>query len=334
MRKTTVTEGLTLVFLYTIVSSIVLFVFLVRPGLTGHPQADFPQLMDGTAHKPYVARALLPIAVRVLSSATPSAFKNGVADQVRGRRMIDMLDWQDPYLYEYILASLLMLMCLVGFAFVLRGLTAHYYQFPNSLTNLAPLIGLSLLPLFFRYYSYLYDPGNLLFFSLSVLLLVQGRFGLFVLSFLAATLNKETSILLVLLFVWQERSSPTRVTVYKTALLLVVWISGRGLLEMAYRDNPGGMLEHHFWEHTIWLLTKFPIAMRYFLLVAAVFFVFIRHNWRAKPGFLKAGLFITLVPLLVSGLFFGFADELRGYYETFPFLFLLSIPSIYRFIRA
>lgn len=334
MRKTTVTEGLTLTLLYTIVSLIVLFVFLVRPGLTGHPQADFPQMMEGTAHKPYVARALTPISVRVLSSISPQAFKDGVADQVRGRRMIEMMGWRDPYLYEYMLSSLLMLACLVGFAFVLRGLTEHYYQFPAPLTNLAPLIGLALLPLFFRYYSYLYDPANLLFFSLSLLLLVQRRFGAFVLSFAVATVNKETSILLVLLYIWQERSSPGRVVVYRTILLLIVWVVARGSLEMAYRDNPGGMLEHHFWEHTMWLATKFPIALRYFLAVAAVFFVFIRPDWRSKPSFLKAGMLITFVPLFVGGLFFGFADELRGYYEAFPFLFLLSIPTIYRFLRA
>jgi hypothetical protein len=27
-------------------------------------------------------------------------------------------------------------------------------------------------------------------------------------------------------------------------------------------------------------------------------------------------------------LFFGYVDELRAYYEAFPFLFLLSVPSL------
>ena len=34
----------------------------------------------------------------------------------------------------------------------------------------------------------------------------------------------------------------------------------------------------------------------------------------------------------LAGMFFGFADELRGYYEVFPFLYLLMIPSVFEIL--
>jgi hypothetical protein len=55
---------------------------------------------------------------------------------------------------------------------------------------------------------------------------------------------------------------------------------------------------------------------------------FVAHRWREKNRFLKAGLGLTLVPLVGASFVFGFADELRGYYECFPFLYLLMLPSL------
>ena len=106
----------------------------------------------------------------------------------------------------------------------------------------------------------------------------------------------------------------------------------RAALAYAFRDNPGVYFERHFYEHNIWLLTKFPVAMRYTLAVVLVFFFFIRYDWREKPKFLRLGLAVTFLPLLLAGLLFGFADELRGYYEVFPFLYLLMIPSVFKFL--
>jgi hypothetical protein len=37
---------------------------------------------------------------------------------------------------------------------------------------------------------------------------------------------------------------------------------------------------------------------------------------------------------VVMGSIFGFIDELRGYYEAFPFLYLLAIPSVVRWLGS
>jgi hypothetical protein len=300
--------------------------------MTGHPQADFPELVYGQAEKPYVARAALPLAVRVLTAATPEAFRNFCYRQLTGRRIVESFRWHDEYLYEYALATLLMFLCLMGFAFILRGLTRHFYNFPPILNDLGPLVAMALLPLFFRYYSYLYDPGTLLLFTLAILFMVKKPFLWFAAGLALAALNKETSVLLIALYACHEKMKTNQIPLARALALGFIWLAVRAVLAYAFRDNGGVYFERHFYEHNIWLLTKFPMAMRYTLAVVLVFFLFLRHDWREKPKFLKQGMAVTLVPLVLAGMLFGFADELRGYYEVFPFLYLLMIPSVFKIL--
>ncbi len=329
-RTTSRAERATFLTLATIASLVVLFVFLVRPGMTGHDRADFPEIMDGTAHRPYVARALVPLSVRMITALVPSPIRNATAESLRGREFIDTIGWYDNYLFEFTLTSVVMLLFLVGFAWTLKRLTETIYDFPRAVNNLAPIVALFFLPLFFRYFSYPYDPATLMLYAMAVLFLVQRRFGWFVVAIVLASANKETSILLIPLFVLFEWLRERRIPWGRLAIVAVAWGVVRGALMWLYRDNPGVLVENHFTEHTLWLLTKFPMAMRYTLVVVVLFAIPIRAGWREKPAFLKAGLAVTLIPLVVLGSIFGFADELRGYYEAFPFLYLLALPSVVR----
>lgn len=323
---------LTAATLYTLTSGAVLFLFLVRPGLAGHPRADFPEQVYATAHKPYVGRALVPAAVRVLTAALPESVARYATTQLRERRLTRLLGWQDAYLPEYAVAVLVLLACLVGFAFALRSLTRHFFDFPPVLADLGPVLGLLFVPLFFRYYSYLYDPGTLLTFTLGALAIAKGRFVGIAAALVLATINKETAILLVPLFAVNEWLCRRRVPMWRAAVLFALWGVTRGALALVFAGNPGVSFEQHFREHTVWLFTKFPMALRYFLAVVVLFALFAGHRWREKPVFARAGLVITAAPLFAASLIFGFADELRGYYEAYPFLYILMLPSIYRFL--
>jgi len=320
--------------LYTIASLVVLFVFLVRPGMTGHHRADFPQLVDGTAYRPYVSRALVPLLVRAVTAATPEGAREAVETTLRGREYVEAMGWYEDSLFEFSVATLAMFVCLVAFAWTLKRLSETIYELPPMFHNLAPLAAFVVLPLFFRYYSYVYDPATLLLTSLSLLWLWQRRFGWFVVGVALASANKETSVLLIPLFVLHEWMCDRRVPVGRTLTVVAVWALVRGFLMWVFRGNPGGLVENHFLEHTVWLFLKFPVAMRYTLFVVILFFLPLRDHWREKPAFLRRGLAVTLVPLVIAGSIFGFADELRGYYEAFPFLYLLALPSLYRWLSA
>jgi hypothetical protein len=95
-----------------------------------------------------------------------------------------------------------------------------------------------------------------------------------------------------------------------------------------FRDNPGALVEFHLADHNLRLPLILPGSTAYFagVLISAAWLA--RKNWTAKPLFLRRGLLITFIPLLVGSLLFGFVDELRGYYEAYPFVFLLSVPTM------
>ena len=152
---------LLLFLLYGLVARHVLLIFLLYPGINGFPVAMFPDLIYGRAYRPFVKRLLLPVIVRTVSTLTPKTAQNYLATTVVREflgHMTARMGWEPAYYFEYVTAALLMLGCFIGLAYVLRALIPVFYDWPAFVADLAPLGGLLLLPLFFRYYSYIYDP--------------------------------------------------------------------------------------------------------------------------------------------------------------------------------
>lgn len=285
-------------------------------------------MIDGTASRPYVTRALVPVLVHGVSAAMPESFRAFVDDHMRGRRIVRLLGWEDRF-SEFAVATILFAGCFTGFAFAMRRLTLAMYDFPSGFRDLAPLIGLAALPLCFRYFSYPYDPATLLLFSLGVLFIIEDRVAAFVITLVLAAINKETSVLLVGLYALNRSISERAGVIVRAALLLLVWCAARGVIEVAYRGRPGGPFETHV-DHTVWLFSTFPGRLWYALTVVALLAAAVVPGWRDKSLFLRRGLAFTVLPLFCAALWAGFADELRGYYEATPFVFLLALPSIYR----
>ena len=315
--------------LYALAALPVTFFFVTHPGLTGHPRADFGDMIDGTASRPYVTRALVPFVVRSITAVTPAPAREAVEAGLRGRRMVEIFGWEDGRLFEYATASLVFVGCFVGFGLALRRLVAALYGFSRGFRDLSPLVAYAVLPLFFRYYSYPYDPATLLLFSWGVAAIVAERPREFLFALMLAALNKETSLLLVALYGLHRHLRGSRGVWAQTGAFLLVWAAIRFVLGLAFRDRPGAVVETHL-DHSLWLFTEFPGRLFYALAVAGLLAAAVAPGWRDKPRFLRLGLMVTLLPLLGAGLLFGYADELRGYYEAFPFVFLLALPTIER----
>jgi hypothetical protein len=315
--------------MYGVTSATVIIVFLVRPGLDGHPHASFPDVVRGTAYKPYVYRALVPAGVRLISMATPDGLEEAVDRDFASKRIAKVLGWQTDYIYEYLSALALMVLSLIGYAFSLRALFRNSYDYSPVSTDLIPIGGLLVLPLLFRYYSYIYDPSNLFLFTLAMALIVTGRTAWFYVVFTLATVNKETSFLLIGLFLaYRLRGSLDRATVVHAGLLSLIWFAIKGGLAYAYLDHPGSFVEMHLLDHNLRVPFEHPVSLAYFVGVYVLFGWLIGTGWAAKPEFLKRGLLITVPVLLVLHFFFGYIDELRGYYEALPCAYLLSVPTV------
>ncbi len=314
--------------LYLLTSGLVLFVFDVYPGFDGNAHIMFPDMVYGKAYKPYVLRTLLPGAVRAVAEVTPDTVKDRVNPSLEKRmHLLHLREWDERYTYEYFVALLLMLSCFVGLAYTLRHLTAWFYDYPAFVGDLAPVGGLLVLPVFFKYYSYIYDPGTLLLFSLAVASIVARKRLLFYLLFVLASFNKETSILLCgLFFLYEYPVMRKSVLIGHLLGQLSLWVAIRAFLVFIFRNNPGPWLEFHL-THIVDVL-RGPIASLRFVGIIAVMWLLTGYGWARKPAFLRKGLLVTLIPLAVLAVFFGFVDELRDYYEAFPFLFLLWLPTI------
>jgi hypothetical protein len=320
---------LSIILLYLLSTAIVLFVFVVRPGIDGYYRATFPDMVYGSAHRPFVYRTLFPSTVRAIAEITPESLKEKISSAIENgwKHNLEKLEWDTDYIYEYLVALALMFFCFFGFSFVLRHLIKFFYDFPFFVADLAPLGGLIILPLFFRYYSYIYDPCTLLLAALAVGFIVARKRTAFYLIFVLATLNKETSILLTALFFLQEYKTTNKSKLFSHVLIQVsLWIVIRAALVFVFRNNEGSLFEFHLLRN-LGLIVR-PLKLIYFIWVSVVFFILIRYQWKQKPSFLRTGLLITLTPLVILALFFGLVDEFRDYYEAFPFLFLLTLPTI------
>ncbi|MCZ6766655.1 MAG: hypothetical protein O7D32_06960 [bacterium] len=324
---------ITLFIIYCVVVGQALFAFVVRPGLEGNMRAVFQELVYGEAHKPYVYRTLLPTTVRVIAEVTPEAIKEKTKGFAEGRKRMRLLRWNHAYLYEYLVASALMFGCFLWLAYVLRRLVRTFYTYPPVVSDLAPVLAFLALPLFFRYFSYIYDPATLLIFGLAIGVVYERRLVMFYLLFVLASFNKETGVLLIGWFVVREigHRSAGNIAIHGI-VMAVIFTAIKSLLVYIFRDNPGSFYEPHLLDHNLKLAFEQPLKFAGFALVTVFTVLLLREGWSSKNHFLRWTFGVTIVPLLVSGMFFGFVDELRGYYEAFSLIFLLCLPSLGRML--
>jgi hypothetical protein len=286
---------------YVCVSHTVLWEFArFGSGLESYQKGALSALLSGIAYRPFVYRALVPALVRIGTLLVPQR------------------------LLVFMLISFLMF---VGTGYCFRALVRIYYGANYIAGNLMGVAAVGLIPSMFSYFNYAYDPATIFLSSLSLLLLTKRQSRLFFFVFILSCLNKETSILLIPIFVmfyWREWSK-SRILAYAGTLSAVFAVIRMTIL-WRYSGNPGAAVEHHFWDHqaVIWRAAFFPRSM----IVMGSLLLLVSRKWRDKPSQLRLGLFLTLVPLVGLCIPFGFVDELRDYYEAYPYILLLCFPSV------
>ena len=320
-------------------SAFVLACFL-RPapyhaGINQYDRARFVDMVDGTASQPFVHRMLVPSIIRIVTQATPESLQQTCADQVeahaRLKALFTFLNWETLAAYPYWVASILMLLCFMGFGHYIVKLTEHVLNLPAAGSpRLLLLTGAMLgLPALFKYVSYLYDPAQLFLFTLALYLLATQRIQKFCVIFLVCCLNKETAILLIPVYALTShtRSSSPRPYWRTLAAITAIYLCVKLFLSWLFRANPGFIFELHP-LHNLDRLTagwSFP-ALGVFLGTVWL----IRFRWQEKPAFLRVALPCILLPLVALALFMGFIEEWRGYYEAYPIVFALLVDSLRR----
>jgi hypothetical protein len=307
--------------------------FICRPGIEGYERARFADMVYGRAYKPYVYRILLPGTVRIMAAAMPEQTRERLSESLARMSAMDnllkILGWDRRYVVEYLIGAVLMYLCLWGFIGALRYLLGVVYRVSEKVREVFTLVALAGLPLFFRYHNYPYDFPTLFLFTLGLGLMARQRWAWFVAVYLLACLNKETAILLTLVFAirfWpREDTVRARFGDLLTVQLLGFAVIKAGLAYV-FRDNPGSFVALHVPRHNLELLGAYPLAT-VFGWCGLILLLF--YRWREKPAFLRNALWIV-VPLVALTFFLGYLDELRDYYEAYPIVLLLLLHSVSR----
>ena len=336
---------LLLALLYSYVACLVLVCLLLR-GISTYSWATVPALVDGTAYRPFVTRALLPAIVRGVVRATP-ALRTRVEARLASSlastrpgwhldRALAVLGWTPADAYVHMVATGVMLACFLALPWVLRRLLAVFYDLPPPVVDVAPVFGLLALPLFFLPYArYLYDPGTLLLWAVGLLLVAERRHVTVWLLLPVLAYHKETAVLLPLLVALREwELAPRgRVALVAVAQLLVVALV-RLWLHAQFAANPGGVVllagPGHLRELAMTAFRRPP----YVPLVVAMLWALVQSGWRESPRYLQNALPLVLLPLVLLALAFGYVDELRDYYEAWAIVFLIAVPAALTLLRA
>lgn len=318
--------------LYLYLSMLVGIIFLAFPGINGNPIAKLVDMVYGRAARPFVYRTLLPSAIRLASTLVPEQARLWTARAAQEDPILSvavpLLRWEWGYLPEYGIAAVLIWGCFFGYTFLLRNLASRFFPIPEWVANVVPIIGLLIVPAFFRYNNHIYDAGTLLSFTAALTCLVAGRTGWYYLCFTLASVNKETAILLPVIYIlFHAGSMPKRRLALHAAGQVALWASVKAIVTFIYRGNPGSFVEFHLIDRTATYF-RHPDRLLGFVAFVGLWTLLLIPGWRRAPRFLRLGLAATLVPLVALSLVFGFLDETRGYYEALPFLTLLLAPAL------
>ncbi len=299
--------------------------------MNGDPRSKVSDLINGTAHNPFVQRALIPILTRSVNTIVPQSLKSEFSTKLinipRFHREIERLGWEEEFLPQYLIAFTFVFLSLLGWMFVIRELFGALYQTSLILTNIIPVVAVYCLPVMFHSGThYLYDFPSIFFFTTGLYLIIQRKWVPFYLVYALGCINKETTVLLTVAFAliyFRNLGKPAFFKHVSTQLLIFSIV--KSALMIVYSGNPGKNLEFHFFGNLYNLFFPMTIVT---LLFFVIFTILIFYEIKNKPLVLRRTFFL-IVPFFALTFTFGVLEEVRAMYEIFSVVFLLLVHTIF-----
>ncbi|QVQ25835.1 hypothetical protein [Achromobacter deleyi] len=334
---------------YVVIAAAVINGFYTKWRLNdGHPALGLSQLVEGTAHRPYVYRQFLPALANGIQGMLPEATVARISERLADPRRVNSrsgLAMRYPgsealipaVTLRYHLVYYLTFFALLAALFVMRRVCLQAGADAVAATA-APAILALLLPFFLTEGGYFYDFVELLFMMSAVLLAmgVSRHTPLRVLGLLAlaglATWNKEAFFFFTpALYPLLRRNLPRAHAAALAAALLFVCGCVYLALRMRFAGNPGSTVDYQLWDNLRfyvdpgnWLRTESTYGVllpRGFGIVSVLAFVGIAVNgWARLPQALRQHALLALavnVPLFVL---FCSPGEMRNLSMLYPSL--------------
>jgi len=217
----------------------------------------------------------------------------------------------------------------IGFYFALRRLAALCCYRKRKLDDTAELLIILLVVLglvLFNYGRLPYDLMTAWLFTLAFRYIALGKDDQLTIVFALACLNRETAFLLLLFMGMITIFSRERFVF--TLKLSLLFILIQAALHMVFRGNDG--LE--IWmqpELNLWRFIHQPARTLLHVAATVILLWIAAKDWDTKPGFLKLALNYIAPPLVLMYLIFGQAFETRVFWEVYPILALLMLPTLH-----
>ena len=299
--------------------------------------ARFLSLIMGTAPRPFVYRCLVGLWLRAVNACLPVDAKHALVAWATlpywntVLRINHLAAVQMPYVVAFVVTSAL---CFTGFGLCLFFLGEIFYPEMSFLERLLWIsAGFALANATCSWRFYLYDPGTWLLFSLLLLVTFRRDWKWFWPVFILATLNKETS-LLVLPIVYQSESdlgvSPDTGSWIRrhrrSVALFIVWLVLDLAIKFAYRHNPGPTYEWHLFDQGLRFTS--PSTNAQFAVIMGGMGIFVAYGWKSKPLVPRRAFSWTFVPMCLGMATLGVFMETRAWYEMFPLAYWLAVPAV------
>src|SRR2546423_2515397 len=141
-----------------VASLIVTHSFAHFTGLEHSYRASLEMMVDGTAYRPYAGRMLIPMMIRGIESATPQ-FALDVIWAIFSHNGLhpEFL----PFNFHEFIFECLAVICIFLSAIYARRCYAIAYRASIIESSVAALLYILGIPLWFRYYNYIYDPATI-----------------------------------------------------------------------------------------------------------------------------------------------------------------------------
>lgn len=288
-----------------------LFMYLFGMDLNRNPKATLAMMIDGSAHRPYVYRALTPRLAGLFGPYMPQ-LTNGLAGQAAAA-----IDPDRPG--ESLVVVILMNAGLLGFVWGLRRI-AMYFGLLEIAQDILPLAALPFL-LAARLWAYIYDLPMLGLFTVCLALALEGSPLVYLAAFTAACLCKETALLLIpawLVIHWRRPGWLKWAGVQLGIFGLVKLI-----LTLALAGSPGGIVEVHWLDQFNAFFGGGPFGVLEMLYRVGLLAALALVNWREKPHELRGLFLVVCLPMLGLFWLFGMPGEIRVFLEVWPLLALV-----------
>jgi hypothetical protein len=322
--------------IYVFCAFVVFFIWVwtadsINTSFNGDTQSKLSDLINGTAHRPYVQRVFIPIATRTIYQTFPAHWHESIshlfAHQSKIQKEMQRLGWEEGYVPQYLIALTLSFLFLLIFPFTMRSIIRIIYDTEEWIINIIPILILLGLPQFYHAGTrYIYDFPALTLFTLGFCFMLQKKWYYYYGIFIIGLINKETMVLL---------SVPLAIIYYGKISSKYYWghliahgslfIAIRGLISWYFRNNPGYNFEFHIFGN-IRMLADLCTPQQ--VIIWGVVFVLLAYHFNQKPIILRKAL-LTSLPFIILTLLFGYIHELRALYEIYPIFAILILHTIF-----